>query len=323
MNKKVLIVAPVHEVLLDRLRALGYTYDIEENITPDEALNIIPAYEGVITSTRLQIDKAFIDKAEKLKWVGRMGSGMEVIDLAYALTKNIQCFSSPEGNANAVAEQALGMLLNLQHRISLAHTELQHNVWLREENRGIEIEGLTAGVIGYGNNGSAFARKLKAMDVNVLALDKYKSGFGEEGITECLSPEQIWEQADILSFHLPLTAETSHYFNDDFLAAMQKKFVLLNLSRGSIVAMSSLYKGMKNGQITGAALDVWEREPISKMEGAMTAQFKELINMPNFLGTPHIGGYTVQALYKMSYFLGKKIAQAITASGIYPLDNKK
>lgn len=323
MTKKVLIVAPVHEVLLAQLRALGYTYDIRENIMPDEALRMIPAYEGVITSTRLQIDKAFIDSAEKLKWVGRMGSGMEVIDLEYAFAKNIQCFSSPEGNANAVAEQALGMLLNLQHRISLAHTEMQQNIWLREENRGTEIEGLTAGIIGYGNNGSAFARKLKAMNVDVLALDKYKSGFGEEGITECSSIEQIWEQADMLSFHLPLTAETRHYFNDGFLAAMQKKFVLLNLSRGNIVAMSSLYKGMKNGQITGAALDVWEREPVSKMEAEMKEQFNELIHMPNFLGTPHIGGYTVQALYKMSYFLGKKIMQALSAAGTYPLDNKK
>jgi len=310
MAKKVLIAAPIHAVLLETLQALGYEYDYKEETTQQQALDIIDEYEGVVTSTRLNIDKAFMDKATKLKWVGRMGSGMEIIDVPYAEKKGIQCFSSPEGNANAVAEQALGMLLALQHKILPSHTEMQQGIWLREENRGTEIEGLAAGIIGYGNNGSVFAKKLKAMDVKVLALDKYKTGFEEEGITECASIEPIWEQADIISFHLPLTTETRYYFDEAFLNRMQKPFTLLNLSRGKIVEQNSLYAGLKSGKIKGAALDVWEMEPVGKMEGAMKSQLEEMLQMPNFIATPHIAGYTVQALYKMSYYLAEKIKKA-------------
>lgn len=312
MGKKVLIVAPVHAVLLETLEHLGYEYDCKETLHQQEALEIIADYEGVVTSTRLQIDKAFIDNATHLKWVGRMGSGMEIIDTSYAATKDIKCFSSPEGNANAVAEQALGMLLALQHKIVSAHSEMQQGIWLREENRGFEIEGLTAGIIGYGNNGSAFAKKLKALDVKVLALDKYKSGFDEAGITECTSIEPIWEHADIISFHLPLTSETDYYFGEAFLNRMQKPFVLLNLSRGRIVEQNSLFHGLKSGKIKAAALDVWEKEPVNKMDNEMKAQLEEMLLMPNFIATPHIGGYTLQALYKMSYFLSEKIKKTVS-----------
>lgn len=311
MTKKVLIVAPVHEVLLQELESMGYTYDQFENITPEKALEIIPGYEGVITSTRLQLDKDFLDRAVLLKWVGRMGSGMEVIDVPYAIQKGILCFSSPEGNANAVAEQALGMLLALQHKIFSAHVEMQEGLWLREENRGVEIEGLTAGIIGYGNNGKAFAQKLKAMEVKVLAIDKYKTAYAEEGIVECTDLERIYNEADIISFHLPLTPETEHYFNGVFLEGMQRPFVLLNLSRGKIVAQQSLYNGLKSGKIKGAALDVWETEPVGKMDEEQKVVYQELISMPNFIGTPHIAGYTVQALYKMSYYLIQKIKNAV------------
>jgi D-3-phosphoglycerate dehydrogenase len=311
MTKKVLIVAPVHNVLLQELESMGYTYDQFEDITPEKALEIILDYEGVITSTRLQIDKDFMDKATQLKWVGRMGSGMEVIDVPYATQKGILCFSSPEGNANAVAEQALGMLLALQHKIFSAHVEMQQGLWLREENRGVEVEGLTAGIIGYGNNGKAFAQKLKAMQVKVLAIDKYKTGYAEEGIVECTDLERIYTEADIISFHLPLTEETRHYFNGIFLEGMQRPFVLLNLSRGKVVSQQSLYTGLKSGKIKGAALDVWETEPVDKMDQEMNIIRQELMSMPNFIGTPHIGGYTVQALYKMSYFLIQKIKNAI------------
>lgn len=310
MSRQVLIVAPVHEVLLQRLEALGYVCVLQEQISRAQALSEIAGYEGVITSTRLQIDREFIDAATRLKWVGRMGSGMEVIDVAYAGEKGIACYSSPEGNANAVAEQALGMLLALQHKVPAAHAEMQQGLWRREENRGLEIEGLTAGIIGYGHNGSAFARKLKAMEVRVLALDKYKKGFGTEGIAECTDLASIYAGADILSFHLPLTAETHHYFDHSFLDRMEKRFVLLNLSRGPVVSQAAVYAGMSSGKIQAAALDVWEQEPVSRMMGTQQQELAALLQMPNFLGTPHIGGYTVQALYKMSLFLAEKIAGA-------------
>ena len=312
MAKKVLIVAPVHTVLLDTLQTLAYEYDCKEEATQQQVLEIIQDYEGLITSTRLLMDKAFIDVASQLKWVGRMGSGMEIIDVPYAESKGIKCFSSPEGNANAVAEQALGMLLALRHKIFSSHVEMQKDIWLREENRGIEIEGLTAGIIGYGNNGSALAKKLKALDVKVLALDKYKTDFEEEGITECKSIDAIWEHADIISFHLPLNTETEYYFNEAFLNRMQKQFTLLNLSRGKIVEQNALYNGLRSGKILGGALDVWEVEPVSKMTIVMKQQSEEMLRMPNFIGTPHIAGYTVQALYKMSYFLAEKIKKAVS-----------
>lgn len=314
MTKKVLIAAPVHEVLTTQLEAKGYTCVHKLDITGAEALDMIADFEGVITSTRLQIGKTFIDRAVQLQWIGRMGSGMEVIDVPYATAKGIQCFSSPEGNANAVAEQALGMLLSLQHRIVAAHLELQQGIYLREENRGVEIEGLTAGIIGYGNNGSAFARKLKAMNVQVLAFDKYRSGYAEPGIRECTSLEAIHQEADIISFHLPLNEETDFYFDDRFLQQMEKAFVLLNLSRGKIVSAATLHQGLLSGKIKAAALDVWEQEPLAKMDRVTRTLFDQLIHMPNFIGTPHIGGYTVQALYKMSYFLIEKISNSFESA---------
>jgi D-3-phosphoglycerate dehydrogenase len=307
MKKKVLLAAEVHNYLLQKLLASGYGIVHAEDLTGTEVAGAIADCEGIITSNKLEISKALIDKAPGLKWIGRMGSGMEIIDVAYAESKGIKCYSSPEGNANAVAEQALGMLLSLQHRILKAHLEIKEHLWLREENRGIEIEGMTAGIIGLGNNGAAFARKLLAMDVTVLGYDKYKSDPGIPGVTACQDMGPIWEQADMISFHVPLNGETRHYFNDDFLNRMRKPFVLLNLSRGPVVSLKSLYKGMDNGRVTAAALDVWEKEPYWEMPEAEKEMADKLMRHPHFIGTPHIGGYSRQALYKMSYFLALKI----------------
>jgi D-3-phosphoglycerate dehydrogenase len=313
-NRKVLIVAPVHEVLLQQLVLWGYEYELHDHLSQEQALALVHGYEGIITSTRLQLDKAFLDKAVHLKWIGRMGSGMEIIDTAYADLKGIHYFSSPEGNANAVAEQALGMLLSLQHRILAGHRELQQGIWQREENRGFEIEGLTAGIIGYGHNGSAFARKLKLMEVQVLAYDKYRTGYEEPGITECADLERIYAEADILSFHVPLTEETRHYFNEEWLHKMHRNFVLLNLSRGAVVRLAAVVQGFKEGRIKAAGLDVWEQEPLARMDVSVKASFDYLIGLPHFIGTPHIGGYTVEALYKMSKALVLKLSPLHTIS---------
>lgn len=308
MSKKVLIAAPVHPLLIEGLQHLGYECVQDAGISTKQALLIIAEFEGIITSTRLHIDQQFIDKALQLKWVGRMGSGMEIMDTAYADKIGLFYCSSPEGNANAVAEQALGMLLALQHKILSAHLELKNHIWLREENRGFELEGKIAGIIGFGHNGSAFARKLKAMNVQVLGYDAYKNNYSEPGITACTDLQMIYEQADVISFHVPLTLETHHYFNTDFLAAMCKSFVLLNLSRGPVVALDVLEAGLINGQINAAAIDVWETEPIEKMDPSGKARFDRLMQMPQFIGTPHIAGYTHQSLFKMSKILLAKIS---------------
>ncbi len=307
MNRKVLIAAPVHSILTRWLEANGYECLVLEKITQQEAMEIVGECTGVITSTRLQIDKMLIDAAPNLKWIGRMGSGMEVIDLAYAAQKGIACYSSPEGNRNAVAEHALGMLLSLNKKIIKSNTEVKNGLWLREENRGVELEGKTIGIIGYGHTGSSFARKLYGFDVNVLVYDKYLSDVVPKYMEECRSLDKIFAEADIVSFHVPLQHDTIHYLNHDFVEKMQKPFILVNTSRGRVVDTKALYDGLLSGKISGTCLDVWEEEPIAAMSVEMKAYMDKIAGLPQVIITPHIAGYSVEALYKMSKALLDKI----------------
>jgi D-3-phosphoglycerate dehydrogenase len=304
MANKVFIATKTHPVLNSQLSSAGYIC-----VSSNEAslLAIADELVGIITSNNLEITADLIDQLPQLQWVGRLGSGMEIIDVEYARAKGIACFSTPQGNANAVAEQALGMLLALNHNILKSHLEVKAGIWERERNRGIELEGKTAGIIGYGNNGMAFAEKLRCMGVSVLAYDKYKSGFDEPGIQSCQTLEPIWEQANILSFHVPLNAETYHYFNKSWLQKMQQPITLLNLSRGSVVETEVVLTGMLSGKIVGAALDVWEQEPLPMAPKEYKSTADALLKLPNFIGTPHIAGYTYEALYKMSYMLAEMI----------------
>lgn len=307
MNRKVLIAASVHNILTRWLEANGYECLMLEKITQQEAMEIVGECTGVITSTRLQIDKMLIDAAPNLKWIGRMGSGMEVIDLAYAAQKGIACYSSPEGNRNAVAEHALGMLLSLNKKIIKSNTEVKNGLWLREENRGVELEGKTIGIIGYGHTGSSFARKLYGFDVNVLVYDKYLSDVVPKYMEECRSLDKIFAEADIVSFHVPLQHDTIHYLNHDFVEKMQKPFILVNTSRGRVVDTKALYDGLLSGKISGTCLDVWEEEPIAAMSVEMKAYMDKIAGLPQVIITPHIAGYSVEALYKMSKALLDKI----------------
>ncbi|MBA3827782.1 MAG: hydroxyacid dehydrogenase [Taibaiella sp.] len=308
MNKgKVLIAAPVHKALIDGLAAEGYTCVHQENITQQQAYEIVKDCTGIITSTRLQLDKEMIDAAPHLQWVGRMGSGMEIIDVPYATAKGIACYSSPEGNCNAVAEHALGMLLGLTKRIVWSNAEVKKGHWLREENRGIELEGMTAGIIGYGHTGSAFARKLQGMDVNVIAYDKYYQSAMQAPVRGCTDLFPLYEEADIVSFHVPLQADTVNYFNDKFVESIRKPFILINTSRGPVVNTAALLRGLHSGKIKGACLDVWEQEPLSKMNANSRKNFEEIVLMPQVIITPHIAGYSFEAVYKMSITLLSKI----------------
>ncbi len=306
-NKQVLIAAPVHPALTDALAAMGYDCIINEQITQSSAAALVADCSGIITSTRLQLDRGLIDAAPGLEWIGRMGSGMEVIDVAYAESKGIRCIGSPEGNCNAVGEHALGMLLALIRRIAVSNTEMKLGVWLRDQNRGIELENKTIGIIGYGHTGAAFAKKLSGFDMKVLAYDKYNPGLIPGSVVNCKTLEPIFEEADIISFHVPHGAGTAHYFNDDFLAAMCKPFIIMNTSRGSVVSLSSLYKGITSKKIIGACLDVFETEPVAKMPAEMAAMMAGLITLPNVITTPHIAGYTFEAVFKMSKILAEKI----------------
>ncbi|MCB0697615.1 MAG: hydroxyacid dehydrogenase [Chitinophagaceae bacterium] len=307
MRGKVLIAAPVHDILTDGLIDRDYELIVREKITQNEAKNLLKGCTGIVTSTRLIIDRELLDSAPDLKWVGRMGSGMEIIDLEYAKSKGITCFSSPEGNRNAVAEHAMGMLLSLTKKIRKSSNEVIDGKWLRDENRGEELEGKNAGIIGFGHAGSCFAKKLAAFDVKIYAYDSSEEILLPEYVERCPSLEKIFETCDIISFHVPLTNKTVHYMDKTFVERMRKPFILINTSRGKVVDTEALSDGLSAGKISGACLDVWEEEPITAMTPRMKDYLHKISQLDQVIITPHIAGYSHEALYKMSKVLLDRI----------------
>ncbi len=308
MNDKIFLAAPIHDALRQRLTTSGFELielnGLDKKLSLEAALSQV---HGIITSNALKITKSIIDAAPNLKWIGRLGSGMEIIDTDYAAQKSIVCFNSAEGNANAVAEQALGMLLSLKHKITSSFEEVKNGIWEREANRGTEIEGQTATIVGFGANGSLFAKKLSTLGLQVQVYDKYKKDFSTTTIKELNSLEDSFTNTDILSFHVPLTEETHHYFNQNLLKKYKKPITLLNLSRGEVVDITAVQAGLQYGNLIGAALDVFEYEPINAGSEQFLNTMKQLLSQPNFLATPHIGGYTHEATFKMSDIIGDKI----------------
>ena len=255
------------------------------------------------------MNEAFLINTPNLQFIARSGAGMENIDVTYCQSRGIRLYNSPEGNRNAVGEHALGMLLSLMNKLHTADKEVREGKWDREGNRGVELDGKTVGIIGYGNNGKAFAKKLKGFDVNVLAYDKYKQSFGSEFVKEC-TLDSILDQADVISFHIPQNEETLFFANADFFHKIEKPIFLLNLSRGKIVDTSALVKAIENGKVLGAGLDVLEYEKSSFesfFEQELPIPFQYLLNSSKVILSPHVGGWTNESYFKLSNVLADKI----------------
>ena len=309
LAKKVLLASNVHPFLREKLEDSDFI--VENNILKNstELAKVICNYHGIIINSRFVIDKNIIDKANELKFIGRVGAGMESIDIDYLNKRGIKCYNSPEGNRTAVGEHALGMLLCLLNKINIADKQVREGKWVREANRGVEIEGKTVGIIGYGNMGSAFAKRLKGFDCNVIAYDKYKSAYSDEFVQE-VTVEKLFEKTDIFSIHVPLTDETKYMVDSKFINSFKKNIYLINTARGKVLKTVDLAENLKSGKVIGAALDVMEYEDSSfeKMNFEnMPAELKYLLESENVILTPHIAGLTSESNFKHAKVLAEKI----------------
>lgn len=306
MSRKVLITAKTHPYLIEQLENKGYEVTYLPAVTYDEVYREIGECTGLIVTTRIHVDKKMIDQAGQLQWIGRLGSGMELIDVPYAESKGIHCVSSPEGNRDAVGEQAVGMLLCLLNNVLKSSLELREGIWERDGNRGYELNGKTVAIIGYGNTGSTFAHKLQGFDVNILAYDKYKTGFGTTAVKES-TMEEIFREADVVSLHLPLTAETKYLGNSAFFASFARPVWFMNVARGKLVNNRDLIAALSNGVLAGACLDVLENEKLATYNEEEKEQLAWLLKANNVVVTPHIAGYSHQASIKMARIVLEKL----------------
>lgn len=303
-NKKILIADKLHPIFKEKAEKLGYVVDDRPEISREDTLSIIHQYTGIAIRTKFKIDKELIDAGQQLKFIARAGAGMDNIDTTYTSERGIVCINAPEGNRAAVAEHTIGMLLSLMNNLRKADIEVRSGIWNREGNRGYELKGKTVGIIGYGFMGKSFAKRLKGFGVNVIAFDKYKSGYSDEFVQE-VSMEQIVKHSDVLSLHIPLKRETNQLVNDEYFLHFKKPIFFLNTSRGEIVNTQAVLNAIKKGKILGAGLDVLEIEKFPQMEDQ--PWYNELKNESRVILSPHVAGWTVESYRKISEVLAEKL----------------
>ena len=307
--KKILCIDSNHDVLHETLIEAGFQCDLFWNKSKEELIQLIPNYDGIVIRSKFKITKEIINTAPNLKCIGRVGAGLENIDINYAQSKGITCVSAPEGNRDAVGEHALGMLLMLLNNLKRGDNEVRHGIWKRAENRGHEISGKTIAIIGFGNMGSAFAKRLHGFDCKILAHDTIKTNFGNEFVTES-TLEKIYQEADIVSIHLPLNSETNYYMNDGFISSFKKNIYVINTARGKCLNTADLVKHIQSGKVLGACLDVLEYESTSFENIDVTAlpePMQYLLQSEQVILTPHIAGWTHESNYKMSKIIAEKM----------------
>ena len=300
---RILIADRTHEVLEEKLREAGFVVSVEPDHDYESLVAAAQGCVGLVVRSKVIIDSKFIDRVPSLSCIGRVGAGMETIDVEYAESKGISCLNSPEGNRDAVGEHAVGLLLALIDNIARADAEVRQGLWRREANRGIELGSLTVGIIGYGNMGQSFAKRLSGFGCRVVIYDKYK---------EIGTLEEVQREADVVSFHVPLTDETHHYLDTGFIEAMAKPFFVVNTARGAVVDTEALVQGLERGKVRGAALDVLEYENMQADGlGDVPVSMQYLMRSPLTVLTPHVAGWTVESKYKLAAVLADKMIKTL------------
>lgn len=305
---KILAIDRNHDLLIKGLRENGFLVDEDYHSPREEIMKFISEYDGIIIRSRFPLDKEFLNQAKNLKFIGRVGAGLENIDQETAQKQNITLFNAPEGNRDAVGEHAIGMLLMLMNRLRIADNEFRKGIWKREENRGDELMGKTVGIIGYGNMGKAFAHRLKGFGVNTICYD-IEANVGDENARQVRIDELLME-ADIISLHTPQTADTNGMINSTFINAFRKAFYFINTARGKSVVTRDLVEALKSGKIKGACLDVheYEKSSFEKLDVEnLSEDFQFLIQSEQVILTPHIAGWTHQSKEKLAEAILNKI----------------
>lgn len=310
---KIIIIDKVHEYLAKSLKEAGFEVDDNQEIEPEDIYPILKQYEGIVIRSKIKLSAELLKTLNKLKFIARVGAGMESIDEEAAIKLGIKLLNAPEGNRDSVGEHSIAMILNLFNKICQANSQVKSGIWQRDANRGVELMGKTVGIIGYGNMGGAFAKRLSGFGVKVIAYDKYKSNFSDQYCQE-VDLKTIFEQTDVLSLHVPLTDETFYMVNDDFINNFEKQIYIVNTARGKVINTKDLVKNLETKKILGAALDVLEYEKISFEQISLDSntEINYLKNAQNVLLTPHIAGLTHDSNFKLAKVTADKIIKYFT-----------